>query len=426
MSERTFVEMPCSRRGFLSLGGAAALCAGLGAAVAWADDKDKDENKDGLWSTARTDGSTQTVTDMDGDQVTVVQMPSRIADAWGDHTATICALNMGVGLVATAATEEAHPWLYEIVPTIGAATVAPAQGFSAEVLKGTQADVVFADDDDLRDALKDANIPVVDVEFDTFDEMRQSMKLTGQVLGGEAIDRAQAVIDCLDAEIAHVDDTLRNVPTADQQLLEKDRPSVLYGASVYTGVADGAKALSAEWIKAAGGRVANTDDEDEDETYNVNDLIALNPDIIVTETAAEVDQILGDAAWASVSAVQNKRVYVNPRGMNSWAAPGPELCLQVAWLAGKLYPDWTPEEEAVIAAQKFYQQFCNYDLTDEEAQLMMAAQPPIPTQNGLTEAEVQYAEDEDAKEMADSGDIPTNAPVDKDPSGGFPTDTPMM
>lgn len=423
MDERVFMEKVmekgCSRRGFLGAGGVAALFVGLGAAVAWADDKKPDgKDSDELWSAARTD-TMQTVTDMDGDRVDVVQIPGRIADTWADHTAAVCALNMGVGLVATAATREGHPWLYQIVPTVGEAQVAPTGGFSAKDLEALKPDVVFADDDDLRDGLKGTNVPVIDVECDTLDELRQSLRLTGQVLGGEAVDRAEAVIEQLDGQAGRVAETLRGSS-------EKDRPSVLYGTSVYTGVADGAEAFSAGWIEAAGGRVANADDEDEDETYNVNDLIALNPDVIVTETPAEVEQILNDAAWASVAAVQNQQVYVNPRGLNSWAAPGPEVSLQVAWLASKLYPDWASAEEVETSAQDFYRQFCDYDLSDDEFQLMLAAQPPVAvSENGLTEAEIAYAQDEVAKEQADSGNIPRKGPIDENLPGMEAQDTVM-
>ena len=59
MDERVFMEKVmekgCSRRGFLGAGGVAALFVGLGAAVAWADDKKPDgKDSDELWSAART------------------------------------------------------------------------------------------------------------------------------------------------------------------------------------------------------------------------------------------------------------------------------------------------------------------------------------------------------------------------------------
>lgn len=417
MSEqRTAKQGTYSRRGFLGLAGAAVLAAGCGAVTAWADSKDDDAND--LWSTARTDAATQTVTDMDGDKIELAQMPQRIADAWADNVAMVCVLNAGVGLVATATSADTKPWLYTIVPTVAEATTTFNQGFSVKDLVALTPDVVFAEDDDLRDALKDSSIPVVDVDFDSFDELHAAVKLMGQVLGGTAIDRGNQYLDLFDQ-------TLKDMGAVYAGVNSADRPSVLYGASVYTGIVDGTDALSNEWIVAAGGRNANGDDEDEDEAYAVADVIAMNPDVIVTGTAAEVDQILGDAAWQNVPAVQQGNVFANPVGMNSWTAPGPELLLQVVWLASKLYPEQVTNDDVIQRAHDFYLAFCDFDASADEVGLIMTAQPPAATENGVTAAEVDYATNEDAKELADSGNIPREGPIDYDLPGMEAQDTVM-
>lgn len=417
MSEQRTVKRGIySRRGFLGLAGAAVLAAGCSVATAWADSKDEDAND--LWSTARTDVATQTVTDMDGDKVELAQMPQRIADAWADNVAMVCVLNAGVGLVATATSADTKPWLYTIVPTVTEATTTFNQGFSVEDLVALTPDVVFAEDDGLRDTLKSSNIPVVDVDFDSFDELHKAVKLMGQVLGGTAIDKGEKYLELFDQ-------TLKDMGAVYADVNSADRPSVLYGTSVYTGVVDGTDALSNEWVVAAGGRNANVDDEDEDETYAVADVIAMNPDVIVTGTAAEVEQILGDAAWQNVPAVQQGNVFVNPVGMNSWAAPGPELVLQVAWLASKLYPDQVTNDDVVQRAHDLYLDFCDFDASADQVGLMMSAQPPAATENGVTTSEVDYATDEDAKELADSGDIPREGPIDYNLPGMEAQDTVM-
>lgn len=55
--------------------------------------------------------------------------------------------------------------------------------------------------------------------------------------------------------------------------------------------------------------------------FNFKDLAALEPQVIFDSTddlrgkAAEVDQILNDPNWASINAVKNGKVYVNPKGV---------------------------------------------------------------------------------------------------------------
>ena len=409
-------EGTCSRRGFMEMAGLTCACV-LGAATAtqaWADDKKSDDS----WSTARTD-TLQTVTDMDGRKVDVKQMPERLADAWPLHLASLCVLNNAVGVVATATTPDDQPWLYKIAPTLREATSTFGKGFSADEVAKLGPDVVFADDDDLEDAFKKDNIPVVDVDCETLDELKQSLALTAQVLGGEAIYRAEEYSKFLDAVISEAGGDHEGVASL-------DLPKVLYGRSVYTGVVDGAEAFSAQWIAAAGGQVANTDDEDEDETYTVDQLVAMMPDVIITETPAEVDQILNDEAWKDVPAVAAQRVYVNPRGMNSWAACAPEVVLQIPWLASKLYPEAYPADDIVWRAQQFYMDHCYFDLSEDDLKLMLAAQPPAAVnENGLTDDEVAYTEQETAKEQKDLGDIPREGPIDENLPGMEAQDTVM-
>ena len=275
----------------------------------------------------------QTVTDMDGDRVDVsyarpirrhLGRPYR-GGMRAQHGGRPRGYRRDARRASVALPDRAHG---------GGGAGGSHRGFSAKDLEALKPDVVFADDDDLRKGLKGTNVPVIDVECDTLDELRQSLlRLTGQVLGGEAVDRAKRVIERLDGQAGRVGRRCSRGSA-------REGPPV--GALRHLGVHGRGRrrrgALGGAWTEAAGGRVANADDEDEDETYNVNDLIALNPDVIVTETPAEVEQILNDAAWASVAAVQNQQVYVNPRGLNSWAAPGPEVSLQVAWLASKSVP----------------------------------------------------------------------------------------
>lgn len=414
MSKQQLTQRAYSRRGFMGLAGMTALTVGLTAATAWADPKNPNDS----WSTARTNSASHTVTDMDGDVVSLPQMPTRIADAWADSVAMLCALNGGVGLVATATSPQSYPWLYTVVPTVREAVTTFDRGFSAKEVEALAPDVIFADDDDLRDVFKQSAIPVVDVECDTFDEVRRALKLMGDVLGGEAIERASDVVALFDSGLDEVRAFTAMVNAA-------DRPSVLYGASVYTGVIDGTDALSNEWITAAGGRNANLDDEDEDEIYAVARVIALNPDVIVTGTPGEVEQILGDAAWAGVPAVQQGQVYACPRGLNSWAAPGPELMLQVQWLASKLYPDQMSNDDVVRRAHDFYLALYDFDASSDQVELMLGAQPPAATENGLTAAQVDYATSEDAKEQADSGNIPRQGPIDTNLPGMEAQDTVM-
>ncbi len=315
-----------------------------------------------------TEARTATVTDMDGDAVEIPTAVERYGDAWAEHVAVDCLLNGGKGLVATATAEQTNPWLYAMVPDLAQATTSFQKGFSAKDLPDPAPQVVFADDDDLRDTLKGANIPVVDVEFDTFDEMAKSIALTAQVLGGDAPSKAEAFQKAFDQLLDEVRQATDDIETG-------ERPLVLYGDAVYQGRIEGVDSLANEWILAAGGQNANPDDDDTDDaTYA--DVMVWNPDIIVTGSLDDAEKILNDRDWGDIAAVRESRVYPCPYGLNSWAAPGPELMLQVLWLAGTMYPDLYPADEVTKRAQDFYRTYYGYEASAEDVELMLAAQGP--------------------------------------------------
>ncbi len=354
LNEGILADGRCSRRGFLAVAGIAAAAA----ALCPLDGRD-------AWAT---EAPMATVVDLDGDTVEVPSAIDRYGDAWAEHVAVDCLLDGGKGLVATATTSQGNPWLYAMVPGLARATTAFQKGFSAQDLPDPAPQVVFADDDDLRDALKDVSIPVVDVEFDTFEEMRTSIALTVQVLGGDAPSKAEAFQKAFDQLLDEVHQATDDIETG-------ERPLVLYGDAVYQGRIEGVDSLANEWILAAGGQNANPDDDDTDDaTYA--DVMVWNPDIIVTGSLDDAEKILNDHDWVDIAAVREGRVYPCPFGLNRWGAPGPELMLQVLWLAGVMYPDRYPVDEVTKRAQDFYHTYYGYEASTEDVELMLAAQGP--------------------------------------------------
>ena len=354
---RWLTDRPCTRRRLFKEG--AALMDALGAlslvslpTLAWADDP-----------------ATQTVTAMDGSSVEVPVSPTRYADAWAEHAVSLALLNGADGLVATAATKSGYPWLYQVVPAMVDAKAAFSQGFSAADVAALDPQLVFAQGTDLAQQFADLDLPLVDVGFSDLDGLKRSLALTAQVLGGDAPQRASDYADDLDALLTEVADATKDLDAG-------ERPTVLYGRAVYEGVVDGTGTLSAEWIAAAGGQDANPDAMKKDERTDRDHVILWNPDVIVTGSLDDAEKILDDPAWDGIAAVRESRVFACPRGLMSWGGPGPELLLQVLWLAGTLYPDRFPADTVIDRARTFYQAYFSFDASAEDVELMLAAQPP--------------------------------------------------
>ncbi len=152
----------------------------------------------------------------------------------------------------------------------------------------------------------------------------------------------------------------------------------MHGNSVYTLTIDGTDTIIDDWIKAAGGK--NAVDEstkgNASAQFSLEQVVAWNPDVIITGKAAEVDQILNDAEWASINAVKNKRVYVNPKGVFGWDRYGVEELLQIQWAAALLHADLFSDLNINEKVKDFYSTYLNYQLTDDDVQLILAAKNP--------------------------------------------------
>lgn len=348
-----------SRRRFVAAVGAAVAALPWVTSRAWA--LDAASQGGGL-------GDTQTVVTMDNSSVAVPRTVERYGDAWANHVPFDCLLDGGEGLVATATSAQDNPWLYAMVPALAQVPTVFGEAGAAGALPSPAPQVIFADDDDLDDDLASQQIPVVDVGFDAFDEMHSSITLTAQVLGGDTPTKAQEFLQAFDQLLDEVAETIGDIETG-------ERPTVLYGSAVYEGRVEGTDSLANEWICAAGGQNANPDDDDSNNA-TVDDVQAWNPDIIVTGSLDDAQKILNDHAWDGIAAVRESQVYTCPKALASWGEAGPELMLQVLWLAGTMYPDRFPANEVAERIQQFYRTYYGFEASFEEVELMLAAQGP--------------------------------------------------
>lgn len=355
-----------TRRGFLAAGGSVALAVLTASALPQVALADATEGQVG-------DAAAVSVTDMGGAAVEVPSAVSSYADTWADHASIDIVLDGAQGLVATAVSRDTHPWMYEMCPDMkNAATVAAGKDADDEAaaVAGQDPQLDFAEGDGLREALGKQGVPLVDCSFTTFDQMAQSVALAGKVLGEGAQVNAQKYTDAL----AKLLDAIKEQTDT---VAENDRPTVLYGASVAAGVVAGGGTIADEWMSAVGAVNANAGDGGTaDAPRPVEELAALNPDYILTATPGEAEKILSAKEWADTPAVKNKHVYTNPAGALPWGAPGAELYLQVQWASALLHPDLFKDFDIEQPARDFYKDYFNYELDNDQLQLILGAEPP--------------------------------------------------
>ncbi len=354
-----------SRRDFLKLAGIAGLTAATGGMLAGCGNGNGGSNS----SDSSNQATTQTVTDMNGNQVEVPLNPTKYADGWYAHNEITIMLTGAEGLVATHCDEKSFPWMYKVCSNMSKATATFGNDFNFEDLVALEPQVIFDSKESLRDKCEEVGIPLVNCNFQTYETMQQSIELTAQVFGGKVPEIAKKYNDELSS-------TVSAVKAKTDKLSDSDRPRVMHGNSIYTFILDGTETIIDTWIQAAGGvnAVAESTKGNAQAQFSLEQIIAWDPEVIITGKAAEVDQILSDPNWSSISAVKNNKVYVNPKGVFGWDRYGVEELLQIQWVSALLHPDLFPDLDIRTKVKDFYATYLNYQTTEDDIDRIMGAQ----------------------------------------------------
>jgi ABC transporter, substrate-binding protein len=323
-------------------------------------------------ASAEEKGDTRVVTDMKGVQVEIPKEVHTYVESWYAHNEVDLMLNRAEGMAITCVSPEKFPWMYAICPNFYKATSATfATDMNLEEIIAAKPDVVFGSNEDYRAMFNNAGIPYINCMFTTYDELKKSVRLTGEVLGGDAVQKAEDYVKYMEDRVAWVGEKTASIP-------EDQRATVAHGSSVYELNFDGANTIIDEWIKLSGGvNAAGKEVEGNLKNISLEQVMAWNPDVLITGgQQSEVEKILSDPAWADLNAVKNKKVYTNPKGAFAWDRYGVDTALQPQWCAQILYPDLFKDFSIKDEVKKFYSTFLSYDLSDEEAQMILNNETP--------------------------------------------------
>ena len=326
-------------------------------------------------SAAASAGATQTIKDIKGDAVEVPTEINKIVDLWHAHNQVIMMLGAADKLVGTTEVFKKRPWpniIYPRLSEVEALVVGTGAGeVNYEEALSLQPDVVFASDGDVTATARQQGLATVNVAFQDYDGLREDVKITAQVLGSDAEEIAKEWQDLLDANIALVEERMKDIK-------EEDRVKVLHIASSdsFTKV-DGRKCIVDEWIKLAGG-VNALESEGNLIEVTMEEIVAADPEVIImgVGAASAVEQLKADEAWSGITAVKNGAVYANPNGVFSWDRYSGEEALQVLWAAKKFNPDKFEDVNIEQETKDFYLQFYGYSLTDDEVSRILNGESP--------------------------------------------------
>ncbi|GAB7536991.1 ABC transporter substrate-binding protein [Burkholderia sp. 3C] len=296
----------------------------------------------------------------------------RIADLWYAHNAVVLMLGAADRVVATVARPQAFPWMMQVAPAMRRAQPVANGNPNAEDLLRARADVVFVSRGAPSiAAMQRLGLDVVPVGFDDFDSMLACVDQTAA-----ALDTPLAAQRARDYR-AYLGDTLAATRRALDALPDRTEPRVLHVASLAPLKVDGSDTIVDQWLRAAGARNAADGISGNLRPVSIEQVLAWHPDVVILgANAGSIAQSPQRSLWQTLDAVRDGRVYRNPAGVFPWDRYGPEVALQVRWVAGVLHPGVFPEQRLIAQTQDFYRRFFGYELSAGDARRMLAGQPP--------------------------------------------------
>ncbi len=166
----------------------------------------------------------------------------------------------------------------------------------------------------------------------TMDEMYQNLETVAQLTGRQT--EAAELVDSLKGRVAAVEGKIANV---------KERPLVYYELDAtdpnapYTA---GPGSFVDQLIKEAGGQNAGSALKDQWAQISVEQLLVVNPDIIILGDAAygvTADQVKQRAGWSSIKAVKVGKIFTFDD--NTVSRPGPRLVDGLETMAKLFHPE---------------------------------------------------------------------------------------
>ncbi|EFL51998.1 periplasmic binding protein [Solidesulfovibrio fructosivorans JJ]] len=303
------------------------------------------------------------VTDGCGRAVDIPDAVARVVTAGGTPSlnAFLVALGKG-GEIVNGLPQGLHggQWKYQGVfaPQVTTAPVVSSMGPSwtpdLEALMALRADLVLVESTATADMLSARGFPAYCLSWREPTAVSRALADLGDALGATA--RAKALQAAFAANLDRVARATADIPPDKRVKALYIRASGLMIPMVST-----ARFL----IEKAGGTYAAPAGLSlEHPRISPEQLLAWDPDVLLVFNKKEVNEVLSDPRYATLSAVKRHAVAAVPFGMHGYTHFTPEQILAVLWMGKTLYPKRFKDMDLVAEAKDFYARFFGRELTD--------------------------------------------------------------
>jgi iron complex transport system substrate-binding protein len=172
----------------------------------------------------------------------------------------------------------------------------------------------------------------------------------------------------------YADRMITTVKSRVDRIAAADQPRVYYARGprgLETGLGG---SINVETIEFLGARNVAAERRGGMATVSIEQVLAWNPDVIITIEPAFAASVRSDPVWAPVKAVQSGRVYLSPNMPFGWVdfPPSVNRLIGLWWLGKALYPDRFPEDLRPIT-REFFQRFYHATPTDPQIDRILGA-----------------------------------------------------
>lgn len=315
---------------------------------------------------------TRTIVDITGAEVEIPAEVDEVVNLFSFGCQMMVGLGLSDYLVGISDATFETPWLELMCPESKNIRMYSDE-VSAETLLAVNPDIVFCSDPEQAEDFRRKGITAITFMYLTIDDLKYTINLMGEILGGEAKEKCSAYIAYLDGKIAEVANLKNLVPA-------KESIHYINGANDRGFYKTGGAGSTTEscmdlcYIDLVTSPLITFPETKAD----AEAVLAANPqNVIIGGRYQHVlyDEIYQAAEWSQIAAIQNHHVFKIPTGISAWNRYSLETALLIPWTASVVYPEYY-EFDAVEEIISFYKTFLGYELSVQQAEYMIAGLMP--------------------------------------------------
>lgn len=316
---------------------------------------------------------TRTVTDIMGVEVEIPEKVDEVLNLYSFGCQMMFGLGLEDYLVGISEDTFETEWLEVMCPDAKNIRTYSDEA-AAETLLAANPDVVFCADPDYAEDLRSKGVPCITFAYLTIDDLKFNVNLLGEILGGEAKEKCDLYIAYLDGKIAHVEEVMAGVVTEKESMhyINANSDKGFYKTAGAGSTTDYCAQLS--YVELATASLI----EFPESKVDAEALLATNPDNVIIGGRYQhviYDDIFSTAEWGHISAIQSGNVFKIPMSLSAWNRYSLETALLIPWTTAVVYPEHY-EFDAVAETIEFYKTFMGYELSEEQAEYMIAGLTP--------------------------------------------------